>query len=327
MEERPYEPLKEAGPRNKGKPQWEHDDYQRSTEEDQHLESKTKTKTRPRSSDSSSSKRTSSGKKKEYNMKKGNLQKKERASSSKRTRRTEEESTSSPDMVAVILGEVDDKKRRKTRSQQPGEEKTAEKRIQDVQPQRESTPSAVTEKGSCKRARVPPPEGAKVDPGLLQKEGARQLEQEHRTAREKALQQMIQRMRVAEAQAKEKEAREKENETSVREREADRQQAQHTPTDAGTNWAWHRNTPPAEPVEKPKESNSRNEEDPWELRLEQVKYFTLIIANECKREPHIVEVRILARELQSLTEHMEEELVMSSIRTFVEEFSVDHESA
>ena len=147
------------------------EDRQRSTEEDQHLERKTKTKTRPRSSDSSSSKRTSSGKKKEYNMEKGNLQKKERASSSKRTRRNEEESTSSPDMVAVILGEVDDKKRRKTRSQQPGEEKTAEKRIQEVQPQRESTPSAVTEKGSCKRARVPPPEGAKVDPGLLQKGG------------------------------------------------------------------------------------------------------------------------------------------------------------
>ena len=126
----------------------------------------------------------------------------------------------------------------------------------------------------------------------------------------------------------EEEARRDKNEEETQESKAPKnQQAQHTPTDAGTNWAWRRNAPPAEPVEKPKASNSRNEEDPRELPLKQIKYFTLIIANECKREPHIVEVRILARELQSLTEHMEEELVMSSMRTFVEEVSVDHESA
>ena len=96
------------------------------------------------------------------------------------------------------------------------------------------------------------------------------------------------------------------------------------PTTENTSLAWHRNTPPAEPVGEPKAKEPVIEEDPWELRLEQVKYFTLFISNECKaekREPHMVEIRLLARELEALRGRMQEELVLSSIQTFVDKFS------
>ena len=47
------------------------------------------------------------------------------------------------------------------------------------------------------------------------------------------------------------------------------------------------------------------------------------LTSECKaekREPHEVEIRLLARELQALSEHMEGEQVISSIQTFVAKF-------
>ena len=99
---------------------------------------------------------------------------------------------------------------------------------------------------------------------------------------------------------------------------------------AEQNPAWQRNTRPAEPAVKVLREHIalvgefQRQEGEWEFKLEQAKFFTLVVAKKCEkeaREPHEVEVHILGRKLQELSSHMEEQVAYRRIRTFVEKYS------